>query len=122
MAIFANGKNLWMYKGDTGQVAFSGLPTDKLYNVYMSIYDENTNTIKDEIQGVFNQSDGVVLVTMDKTTSDKLVVGEFTYALKGCYDGSEDTWIPETKLVNNEYVQEAAPTFTVLYKHVEGDA
>lgn len=122
MSIFSNKKNLWMYKGDTGNILFSGLPKDKAYTVYMSIFDEDGEKIIKEIVATnFNQSTGVATFIIDETISNDLKVGEFTYALKICSGGSEDTVIPETKLENGVYSQEAAPSFIVYSKRVEGD-
>ena len=123
MAVFSsNNKDLWMYKGDTGNILFTGLPKDKLYTVYLSIFDEDGDKILNEIAATsFNQSTGVASFIIDETISNDFKVGEFTYALKICADGSEDTVIPETKLENGIYSQEAAPSFTVYAKRVEGD-
>ena len=122
MAIFSNGKNLWMYKGDTGNIIFSGLPTDKAYAVYLSVYDEDGERIIKEVLATnFNQASGVATFVIDEDTSNDLSDGEFTYALKICSNGSEDTIIPETKLEDGIYVREPAPSFTVLPKRVEGD-
>lgn len=120
MAIFQDGQNLWMYKGDTGNIIFSGLPTDKAYSVYMSIYDESGEKILKEIEAT-NFSLGVATFVINEAISDTLKVGEFTYALKICAGGSEDTVIPETKLVNGVYEAQPAPVFEVKYKRVEGD-
>ena len=122
MAIYSNGKNLWMYKGDTGNMIFSGLPKDKAYTVYFSIFDEDGEKIIQELTATtFNQSTGVATFVVNEATSNDLKVGEFTYALKICADGSEDTVIPETKFENGVYSQEAAPSFIVYPKRVEGD-
>lgn len=124
MAIYSNGKNLWMYKGDTGNIIFSGLPKDKVYTVYFSIFDEEgEKIIKEIVATTFVQETGVATFVIDEATSNSLKVGEFTYALKLCVeaDGSEDTVIPETKLENGVYSQEAAPSFIVYQKRVEGD-
>jgi len=122
MAIYQNGKNLWLYQGDTGNILFSGLPMDKAYTVYMSIFDEDGEKIIKEITATsFNQATGVATFVVDEDASNSLQVGEFTYALKICSDGSEDTVIPETKLEDGVYSQEAAPSFIVYPKRVEGD-
>ena len=122
MAIYQNGKNLWLYQGDTGNILFSGLPMDKAYTVHMSIFDEDGEKIIKEITATsFNQATGVATFVVDEDASNSLQVGEFTYALKICSDGSEDTVIPETKLEDGVYSQEAAPSFIVYPKRVEGD-
>jgi hypothetical protein len=37
MSIWYDGTNLNMFQGDTGKVVFSGIPTDKEYDVYFSV-------------------------------------------------------------------------------------
>jgi len=123
MAVYANGTSIFMYKGDTGQIEFTGCPIDKNYSVYFSIFDEDNNKIKTEIQGTFNQSTGKATITFTEQISNTLPVGEFTYAFKGRATVSgvieEDTWIPETKVEGSEYVTQSAPSFTVYPKRVE---
>lgn len=88
----------------------------------MSIFDEDGEKIIKERQATsFTQSTGKALFIFDEDFSNDLKVGEFTYALKICANGSEDTVIPETKLENGAYIKEAAPSFVVYSKRVEGD-
>jgi hypothetical protein len=122
MTLFSNNKDLWLYKGDTGNVSFGGLPKDKLYTAFFSIFDEDAERIIKEIPAkVYNQVEGTADFVIDKITSDELPIGDFTYALKICANGSEDTIIPETALENGVYVQKPAPSFSVYAKRVEGD-
>lgn len=121
MAIYQDGKNLWMYKGDTGNIVFSGLPKDQSYTVYLSIFDADNDRILTEITATnYDQVNGTATFIINEDTSNLLKVGTFTYALKGCYGGSEDTWIPETKLENGAYIPQDAPSFEVKAKRVEG--
>ena len=39
MTIYSVGQNIYLMNGDTGQITFKGLPTDKIYTAYMSIFD-----------------------------------------------------------------------------------
>ena len=122
MAIYKNSTGLWLYKGDTGNITFSGLPTDKAYTCYFSVYDEDNERIVKEITATsFNQVEGVATFTINEDTSNSLPVGDYTYALKICASGEEDTVIPETTLEDEEYVQQPAPSITVLPKRIEGD-
>lgn len=122
MTLFYNGKNLWLYKGDTGNIKFSGLPTDKIYTAYLSVYDEDSERIIMETPSVgYDQTNGVAYFVIDEGSSNKLSIGEFTYALKLCANGSEDTVIPETVLVDGVYTQMPAPSFSVYAKRVEGE-
>lgn len=119
--IIANGKNIEMFQGDTGNLIFSGIPTDKTYSVYMSLYDTGNNKIKFEFQPVTSDTTtGKATFTVSSAVSDTLPVGEWTYAVKICASGSEDTIVPETKLVDGEYVTQDAPYFNVNPKRVEG--
>ena len=40
---------IWMRQGDTGNITFTGLPTDKPYTVYLSVYNPDENIILKEI-------------------------------------------------------------------------
>lgn len=114
-------KDIYLRKGDTGQIHFSGIPTDKSYSPYMSIYNEESNTIIKEILATnYNQSVGTADIVFDAAISDDLPVGEWVYAFKICADGTEDTLIPETRVVDGVITTYPAPKFTVDYKYVEG--
>lgn len=123
MTILSTGdKGLYLKQGDTGQVAFRGIPTDKNYNVYFSIINPETNAIIQEITAVFTQSTGIALVSFNETTSNGLPVGEWEYGLKICKSGSEDTVIPRAYIdESGTLVREPAPAFIVDNKYAEGD-
>lgn len=123
MTILSTGnKGLYIKQGDTGNVAFRGIPTDKNYNVFLSIYNPETNAILSEIQLVFTQSTGVALLQINETESNALPVGDWEYGLKICYGGSEDTVLPRAYIDDGgNLVRESAPAFIVDNKYVEGD-
>jgi len=122
MAILSAGQNIYLRQGDTGNITFSGLPKDKAYNVYLSIYNPDTNSIlKEIVHTTFTQSTGVALFTINETISNALPVGEWEYGLKICSSGSEDTILPRAYVDNGELIQETVPKFTVDYKYSEGD-
>ncbi|MCQ2957297.1 MAG: hypothetical protein MJ180_00170 [Candidatus Gastranaerophilales bacterium] len=123
MAIFATEQDIYIRQGDTGNVVFTGLPKDKSYLVYQSVYNPETNKIIKEIQATqFDQTTGEALFLYDETLSNSLRVGEWEYGLKICAsDGSEDTVLPETQIVDGAIVNSPAPKFTVDYKYVEGE-
>ena len=122
MSIFATGQDIYLRQGDTGNITYSGLPTDKAYTVYQSIYDPENNSIIKEIEATnFDQTTGVALFTYDETLSNSLRVGEWEYGLKICSGGSEDTVLPQTTIQDGEIINNPAPKFTVDYKYVEGD-
>ena len=121
MSIFSTGQDIYLRQGDTGNITFSGLPTDKAYNVYLSVYNPDMESIITElIAASFTQAEGVALFTFDETFSNGLPVGDWTYGLKICAGGSEDTVLPRTYIDGDALMQEAAPKFTVDYKYVEG--
>lgn len=122
MAILSTGQNIYMRQGDTGNITFSGLPTDKAYTVYLSVYNPDNESILSEITATtFTQAQGVALFTFNEDFSNGLPVGDWTYGLKICAGGSEDTVLPRAYINDSgELVKEAAPQFTVDYKYVEG--
>ena len=124
MTILSSGQNIYMRQGDTGNISFSGIPTDKAYTVYLSVYNPDTEKIIKEIQHTtFVQAQGQALFKLDETTSNSLPVGDWVYGLKICYsgDGSEDTILPRSYTDDSgELIHDPAPQFTVDYKYVEG--
>lgn len=122
MTILSSGQNIYLRQGDTGQITFSGIPKDKSYSVFLSVYNPDSNNIIKEIpHTTFTQSTGVVLFQLNEDMSNSLPVGDWTYGLKICFGGSEDTILPRAYIDDSgELIQEAAPQFTVDYKYVEG--
>lgn len=123
MTVFSNSqKNIYLRQGDTGQINISGIPTDKAYNAYLSVYNEDSNTIIKEIPiSNYDQATGTAQIVFDEEISNSLPVGEWVYGFKICADGSEDTVIPMTRVENGVIVNYSAPRFTVDYKYVEGE-
>lgn len=122
MALLNEGKNLYIRKGDTGNIIFKNLPTDNNYSVYFSIYDPDTFKILKEVEGVYTQASGIVVFTFGTTITDTLPVGDWEYGLKICYNGAEDTILPRAYTnESGELIKDPAPTFTVWDKVTEGD-
>ena len=126
MAVLGTEDNsLYIRQGDTGQVEFTGLPTDKVYTAYMSIYNEETNKIVAKTDGV-NVTNGTAIIYFNQSFSDSLPVGDWVWALKICatvpvLGTSEDTVIPRSYVDDSgTLISEPAPAFTVDYKMVEG--
>lgn len=120
MTVYSVEQNIYLRQGDTGQVEFSGLPTDKVYTAYLSVYDEDNNKIIAELSTLVDS--GVALFRLNSTFSDSLKVGDWVYGLKICdSNGTEDTILPETYIENGVLIKNSAPTFTVDYKYVEGE-
>ena len=127
MAVIGTEDNsLYIRQGDTGQVEFTGLPTDKVYTAYMSIYNEETNKIVAETDGV-NVTNGTAIIYFNKAFSDSLPVGDWVWALKICatvpvLGTSEDTIVPRSYVDDSgTLISESAPAFTVDYKMAEGE-
>lgn len=124
MSIFGTNENksIYMRQGDTGNIIISGIPKDKAYSVYMSIYNLDENTIiAEKLATTFTQSTGIAIFTYDETFSNALPVGDWAWGLKICAaDGSEDTLVPRTTIVNGKIVPGTYPAFTVDYKVTEG--
>ena len=123
MTILSSGQDLYIRQGDTGNVSFSGIPTDKAYSVYLSIYNPDTNAIITEVTAsTFTQATGVALFLINEDFSNSLPVGDWVYGLKICASGSEDTVLPRSYINNDgDLIHEPAPQFVVDYKVVEGD-
>ena len=121
MSMFAAENDIYIRQGDTGNITFTGLPKDHAYSVYMSIYNPDENVIIKELQAAsFTQSTGIAVFTLDEDFSNSLPVGDWTWGLKICFNGTEDTVVPKTSIVNGKIVQGKYPAFTVDYKVTEG--
>lgn len=113
------GQNMWMHEGDTGSFTVSGIP-DGYSLVYFSIFNEDTNKIVAELI-CDSVSNNVATFSFTREFSDTLKVGEFKYALKGCTENTEDTWIPQVIPSGDGYAEDSAPSFEVKPKLVEGN-
>ena len=127
MTILNKGQDLYIRKGDTGNIIFTGLPTDKVYIAYMSVYDEEKGKILTvpELSAQVDQSTGAVNIWAGEAFSDKLPVGEWVYGLKIKSETndviSEDTLLPRSYIdESGNLVNEPAPAFVVDEKIVEG--
>ena len=121
MSMFAAENDIYIRQGDTGNITFTGLPKDKAYDVYMSVYNPDENTIITELKAAqFTQSTGIAVFTLDEDFSNALPVGDWSWGLKICKDGMEDTVVPKTTIENGKIVQGKYPAFTVDYKVTEG--
>ena len=96
MTVYSVGQNIYLRKGDTGQVTFKGIPTDKTYTAYLSVFDEETEKILAEVSVLVN--DGEAMFSFSNSFSDSLKVGEWVYGLKICsgtgVSATEDTLLP----------------------------
>lgn len=123
MTIYATKEgNLHVRQGDTGNIVITGIPTDRIYSVYFSVYNPENNRILVETSVSSEQATGKATFAINETFSNALRVGEWEYGIKICSQGTEDTLVPRM-YVNDEgeLVQENAPLFIVYDKFVEGD-
>lgn len=121
MSIFSVNKAIYMRQGDTGNIIVKGLPKDKVYSVYLSVYNPDENKILAELLAAsYTQATGVAIFTYDEDFSNSLPVGEWVWGLKICANGSEDTLIPKTTIQNDRIIPGNYPSFTVDYKVAEG--
>lgn len=127
MAIYVskNG-NIHFYKGDSGNITFKGLPTDKNYSVCLAISDPETNeTIGDELVIGSNFLSSVTF-TLSSDFTDQFNVDEenlfsvYQYGLKICSESDEYTLIPKVEIVKENPVFKPAPKVIVHKKFVEG--
>lgn len=121
MSIFSVNKAIYMRQGDTGNIIVKGLPKDKNYSVYLSVYNPDENKILAELLAAsYSQATGVAIFTYDEDFSNSLPVGEWVWGLKICANGSEDTLIPKVTIENGKINTGVYPAFTVDNKIVEG--
>lgn len=93
-------------QGDNGEYTINNTPTDKIYNAFLSVVDENRNLIGD-IETTTN-AEGYTTFIITPEFSDKLVVkrGEeeatYYFVVKLCYgvNNIEDTLILGNKGIN----------------------
>lgn len=119
--IIVTEKNIWMRQGDSGQVVFGGLPTDKAYSVYQALINPDTGKIVKEFTALnFNQNTGEATFIYAPSATDDIPPAEYNYALKICFEQQEDTLIPEIVIQDGYVIEQAAPIFIVAEKCVEG--
>ena len=125
MTILSKGQDLYIRKGDTGNVVFTGLPKDKVYDAYMSVYNEEKGKILTVPELSAKTNNGSVTIWVNEDVSNALPVGDWVYGLKirSVTNDlvSEDTLIPRSYIdESGNLVNEPAPAFIVDEKVVEG--
>ena len=126
MAIYVSKTgDIHLFKGDSGNISFKGLPTDKNYNVYFAVSNPDTSGIMAEINTVSNFSDTVEIGISSEFT-DKLPVeadeerATYQYGLKICHGDDEYTLIPQVEVGGDNPIFKPAPKVYVHQKYVEG--
>jgi len=131
MAIYKKGMyDLYMYKGDTGNIKINGIPTNGNYYIYLNITYAEGTVDEDGSSGyelyVESHCRPEVIIPISTIISDKLPVGIHTYAVKLClqndYDQyTEETVIPPLKNTNLTPLNfKNKAYFSVYPKQVEG--
>lgn len=118
MAIYSAKDTIFLRKGDSGNIVINGLPTDKNYTVYLSVVDENEQIIKEWYKDTNKNT--TVTFSLSASDTDSIPVNDYTYGIKICNNGQEDTLIPRTNIENGKIKQYPAPAFIVGEKYVEG--
>ena len=128
MAIYiSKNGTVSLYKGDSGNITFSGLPTDKAYAAHFAFYDPDTGSVVGDEFVVDAAFSPKVTFQITANSTDKLHVeaGEsfkiLNYGFKIVSGDEEYTLIPKVKLVDGEPVFEQPPLVYVYPKYVEGN-
>lgn len=126
MAIYNSDKDIYLWKGDSGNITFDGLPVDKDYTVYFSISDPETNKIIAEELSIQSERRKKVTFYLDTNFTDllRVPVGEtkatYQYGLKICNGQDEETLIPEVDVSGEKPIFQKAPKVYVFQKFIEG--
>ena len=127
MAIYVsqNG-DIHLFKGDSGNITFTGIPEDKNYTVYFAISEPDSGTIIGDELSVSSSNNTSVTFTLSASYTDQLAsnsddsVAVYQYGLKLCSNSDEYTVIPKVVIKNNEPSFLPAPKVIVHQKFVEG--
>lgn len=124
----ANNGDIKCYSGDSGNIEFKGIPTDKNYEVYFSVKEVKSGKPVFEIMKESNNQETVLFeISADQTEMLKVSPGAsyniFYYGLKICdpATGLEDTLIPVVRLDDKNNPIFSKPAKFVVYPlYVEG--
>lgn len=89
--------NIYIYKGDSGEVVVSGLPTDKDYSVYFTVKDSKNKTVANCLEVKSNYNSTVTFIITSEFSNLLTIprneeVGFYKYGLKTVdSDGVENT-------------------------------
>ena len=114
--------NIELRQGDSGTLYVDGIPTDKNYKVYFSIYNSNGKILGDEIW-VYSYQLSLVTIEIPSSLTDLLTVkggiddtAEYYYGVKVC---DEETGFEDTQVIGNKDVGDLN-IITVHRKTTEG--
>jgi len=127
MAIYvSNDKTISFYQGDSGNITFTGIPTDKSYTVYFAISNPDTNEIIGEELTMNSANKSSITFTLTAEYTDSIPLSEgsscavYRYGLKICSGSMEYTLIPEVKTDKGDPEFQSAPKVVVYPKYSEG--
>lgn len=102
--------DLQTWDGDSGTITIKGLPTDvNDYVLFLEIHGE-----KDIVKEVPLNGESQVSIDISVEDTEKLGPGQWTYGVKLCQGGTENTLIPNLKICPRAL-------FVVNKKVVEGE-
>lgn len=111
-----------LVQGDSGTLYVDGIPDDKNYKVYFSIYNSNGKILGDEVW-VYSYNLPTVTFEIPSTLTDLLTVkgsiddtAEYYYGVKVC---DEESGFEDTLLIGNKDIGELN-IMTVHRKTTEG--
>lgn len=112
--------NIELVQGDSGELNVLNIPTDKNYEIYFSIRDNNRIPVGFEIM-VQSNYQSMVTFAIPASLTDLLTVplgeetAEYYYYIKRCY---ADTGLEDTMQIGNLPI--GSNTITVIPKGAEG--
>lgn len=124
MAIIVDKKtgNIELYQGDSGEIVIEGIPTNRNYRVYFSIYNSKGKIVGNEID-IYSYNASTVILKIPSFLTDLLTVtggidntATYYYGIKLC---DEENEIEDTQYVNGGQIGDLN-TITVYPKKVEG--
>lgn len=120
--IVNNNGDIDLVQGDSGEILISGIPTDRNYKVFFSIYNSVGEIIGNEVNVYSNKSDEVILNIPSSLTDLLNVTGgidsteEYYYGIKLC---DEENNTEDTQYINGGQIGDLN-RITVYPKKVEG--
>lgn len=122
MAFFIDNEgNITLVQGDSGEITFDGIPTNRDYKVFFAIQDDKRRPIGDEVSVMSNYMSSVV-ISVPSTLTDLLTVkagqdtAEYYYGVKIC---DEATGLEDTMILGGNEIGDLN-TITVYPRKVEG--
>lgn len=119
--IVDNEGNITLVQGDSGEITFDNIPTDRNYLVCFAIQNNKRQFIGEQIP-VFSNGEKTVVINIPSSLTDLLVVksgqetAEYYYGVKIC---DENTGLEDTMILGDKDIG-SLNIITVYPKKVEG--